>query len=103
MVKRKKWSSAVKFEIVLQILKGEKTLAEICKRYEVAPSQVHAWKKDFLESGSQVFDHKEKTLVDHALIEKKEQALYETIGQLTVERDFLKKAWSKLHGKDDKH
>ena len=102
MVKRKKWSSAVKFEIVLQVLKSEKTLNEICKRYEVAPSQIHAWKKDFMDSGAQVFDRKEKTLVDCELIEKKEQKLYETIGQLTVERDFLKKSWSKLHGKDDK-
>lgn len=102
MVKHKKWSSAVKFEIVLQVLKSEKTLAEICKRYEVAPSQVHAWKKDFLGSGAQVFDRKEKAVVDSELIEKKEKTLYETIGQLTVERDFLKKVWSKLHGKDDK-
>ncbi len=103
MVSRKKWSSAVKFEIILQVLKGEKTLAEICKRYEVSPSQVHAWKKDFLDSGAQIFDRKEKAVIDSELIEKKEQKLYETIEQLTVERDFLKKSWSKLHGKNDKN
>lgn len=68
-------------------------------RYEVAPSQVHAWKKDFLESGSQVFDPKEKAVVDHALIEKKEQALYRTIGQLTVECDFLKKLGANSTGR----
>jgi transposase len=103
MSNRKKWSSAVKFEIVLKILKGEKTLNEICKSYDVAPSQVHAWKKDFLESGPQLFERKEKSVVDTLALEKKEQTLYETIGQLTVERDFLKKAWGKFHEKTGKN
>ncbi len=40
MVGHKKWSSALKFEIVLQVLKSEKALAKICQRYEVAPSIV---------------------------------------------------------------
>ena len=103
MSKRKKWSSAAKFEIVLLVLKGDKTLNEICKRYEVAPSQVHAWKKEFLDSGAQLFDRKGKAATDHVLTEKKEKVLYETIGQLTVERDFLKKAWSKFHAQSDDH
>lgn len=60
MAKNKKWSSGSKFEIVLQVLKGEATLNEICKRYDVAPSQVHAWKKQFLEQGSQVFGKSDK-------------------------------------------
>lgn len=45
MAQKKKWSAAAKFEIALSALKGETTLNEICKRYEVAPSQVHVWKK----------------------------------------------------------
>ena len=48
MSKNKKWSSAAKFEIALQALKNETTLNEICKRYDVSPSQVHAWKKQLL-------------------------------------------------------
>ena len=103
MSKRKKWTSVAKFEIVLLVLKGDKTLNEICKRYEVAPSQVHAWKKEFLEGGSQLFDRKDKAAADNSLTEKKERALYETIGQLTVERDFLKKAWSKFHVENGEH
>ena len=102
MSKRKKWNPAAKFEIVLQVLKGEKTLNEICRYYEVAPSQVHAWKKDFLEHGAQVFAGKSKALTDSALNEKKEKVLYEKIGQLTVERDFLKKVWGKFHEENAK-
>ncbi len=45
MARRKKWSPSAKFEIALLAIKGETTLNEICTRYEVAPSQVHAWKK----------------------------------------------------------
>ena len=103
MSKNKKWSSGAKFEIVLQVLKGETTLNEICKRYEVAPSQVHAWKKLFLEQGSQVFGKTDKVATVTEDAERTQRILYEKIGQLTVERDFLKKAWSKLHGNSDEN
>jgi transposase len=98
MSKNKKWSSAAKFEIALQAVKGEITLNELCKKYEVSPSQVHAWKKQLLEQGSQLFnkvDKAAKVASDH---EEAQRILYEKIGELTVERDFLKKCWSKLHG-----
>jgi transposase len=103
MAKNKKWSAAAKFEIAVQALKGETTLNEICTRYEVSPSQVHAWKKHLLEQGKDLFNKKaDKTAAKAASEhEHKQTKLYETIGQLTVERDFLKKSWEKIHGKDD--
>lgn len=101
MTKRKKWTATAKFEIVLHVLKGEKTLNEICKHYEVAPSQVHAWRKEFLEKGAQLFDKAEKAASVNAEIEQQQKVLYEKIGQLTVERDFLKKAWGKFHSEKD--
>lgn len=103
MAKNKKWSSAAKFEIVLQAFKGECTLNEICERYKVAPSQVHAWKKQFLEQGQEVFEKKHKKSATKAASdqEHKQKQLYEKIGQLTVERDFLKKSWDKFQGNDD--
>ena len=102
MSKNKKWSSAAKLEIVLLALKGEMTLNEICKRYEVAPSMVHGWKKQLLEHGSQLFDKGDKAgAVDAANNERIQSKLYEKIGKLTVERDFLKKSWEKLQGNFD--
>ena len=96
MSKNKKWSSAAKFEIALSVLKNETTLNEVCKKYGVSPSQVHAWKKQLLEDGSQLFDNVNKaTKVSHDHEEVKRQ-LYEKIGQLTVERDFLKKSWERF-------
>jgi transposase len=99
MAQRKKWSPAAKFEIALLAIKGETTLNEICKRFEVAPSQVHAWKKQLLEQGSQLFSKNDKAAEAAAVeLETKQSKLYEKIGQLTVERDFLKKSWGKLPG-----
>lgn len=102
MSQRKKWSAAVKFEIVLLVLKGEQTLNDICKRYGVAPSQVHVWKKQFLEQGASVFAKGDKVAgAAVSDLEHKQSKLYEKIGQLTVERDFLKKSWGKLPGNGD--
>lgn len=102
MARRKKWSPSAKFEIALLAIKGETTLNEICKRYEVAPCQVHAWKKQLLEQGAALFTKSDKTAETAAIeLERKQSKLYEKIGQLTVERDFLKKSWEKLPGNGD--
>ena len=102
MARNKKWSPSAKFEIALLAIKNETTLNEICKRYEVAPSQVHAWKKQLLEQGQQLFDKNDKKAEAASIdLERKQSKLYEKIGELTVERDFLKKSWEKLPGNGD--
>ncbi len=102
MARNKKWSPSAKFEIALLAIKGETTLNEICKRYEVAPSQVHAWKKQLLEQGAHLFAKNDKAAEETAIeLERNQSKLYEKIGQLTVERDFLKKSWDKLPGNGD--
>ena len=102
MARNKKWSPSAKFEIALLAIKGETTLNEICKRYEVAPSQVHAWKKQLIEQGAQLFAKGDKAAeAVSADLERMQKQLYEKIGKLTVERDFLKKSWEKLPGSGD--
>jgi transposase len=99
---RKKWSPSAKFEIALLAIKGETTLNEICRRYEVAPSQVHAWRKQLVEQGANLFAKDDKaTEAASADLEHMQRQLYEKIGKLTVERDFLKKSWGKLPGNGD--
>lgn len=96
MGRQRKWSATAKFEIALCAIKGEMTLNDICTRYQVAPSQVHAWKKQVLEQGANLFAKNDKALkVNAAEQERMQKKLFETIGQLTVERDFLKKTASK--------
>jgi transposase len=101
MAQKKKWSAVAKFEIALLAAKGETALSEICKRYQVASSQLHAWKKALMERGAELFGKAEKakkTVLEH---EDAQRTLYEKIGQLTVERDFLKKSWNKFHESDE--
>lgn len=99
MSKKRKWTSEAKFKLALEAIKGEITLSELCKQYEVAPSQVHAWKRQLLEQGSELFNKSNKDSKTRAAHESTQKTLYEKIGTLTVERDFLKECWSKLQGK----
>ena len=103
MAKRKKWPAAVKFEIALQVIKGEQTLNDICKRYEVAPTQVKAWKKQLVEQGAEIFTNASAKAEAANKVEHEQGKLYEKIGQLTMERDFLKKAWGKFQGSSDEN
>jgi len=100
MAQKKKWSAKAKLEIALLAMKGDTTINEICQRYKVAPSQIHGWKKRILEEGAHLFDKSSKSNKNKASEnnERVQNQLYTKIGQLTVERDFLKKAWGKLNG-----
>ena len=71
----------------LEALKGQETVAQLAARYEVHPGQIQAWKKALGEGASGVFGSgkDQKSRNDAALIAR----LYQEIGQLKVERDFL--------------
>ena len=84
---RKKHSPAFKAKVALGAVKGEETIAELASRFEVHPSQVRAWKKAVVEGAGSIFggDHDRQKKADEALVAQ----LYQQIGRLKVERDFL--------------
>ncbi len=85
-------------------IKCDTTLNDICKRYQVAPSLVHKWKSKVLEQGSQLFAKGDKSAeAAVAAHEQIQSQLYEKIGQLTIEHDFLKKSWSRFRGSKDEN
>jgi transposase len=83
---RRKHRPSFKAEVALEALKGEETIAALANRFEVDPGQVRQWKNCLAEGAASVFggDHEQKKS-DDALIAQ----LYQQIGQLKVERDFL--------------
>ena len=84
---RRKHSPAFKAKVALEALKGQETVAQLAARYEVHPGQIQAWKKALTEGASSVFGNgqEQKSRNDDSLIAR----LYQEIGQLKVERDFL--------------
>ena len=84
---RRKHSPALKAKVALEALKGEDTVAQLAGRYQVHPSQIQAWKKALTSGTAGVFSNgqEQKASRDAALIAR----LYQEIGQLKVERDFL--------------
>jgi len=87
--KRKKHGAEFKAKVALEAIKGVKTINEIASRYEVHPTQVTQWKKQAVESLSRVFSGRgEKT---EKAEEELKARLYQQIGQLQVELDWLKK------------
>lgn len=85
---RKTHNAMLKFKVALAALMGQ-PVAEICKEYEVAESLVHKWKKQLKEEGTAVFSRSTKK--QDAQREAEIAKLYQRIGQLTTELEFLKK------------
>ena len=89
---RRKFSSAFKVQVAIEALKERETLAELSKRYEVHPNMISKWKQEFLEHSSGIFEHPHKKDPSEEEFNK----LYNKIGRLEMENDFLKKNLKKL-------
>ena len=93
MAKRRKYSAELKAKIALEALRGEATLAELASRYKVHPNLISNWKKQALEGLVEVFNGGGQRRDAQHEAEIKE--LHAKIGELTVEKDFLAKAFGR--------
>lgn len=91
--KRNRYSAEFKAKVAREALKEETTIAEIAARFNIHPNQVSDWKKQAIAGLSEVFTG--KTGRNDVVHESQIKDLHAKIGQLTVERDFLAKAFGR--------
>ena len=87
--KRKVFDGTFKAKVVLEAIRGEKSLSEIASQYQIHPNQITQWKKKVLDElpqwmsrNGEKFQQDQSELIDE---------LYRQIGQLKVELDWVKK------------
>ena len=86
---RRKFTADFKSKVVVEALKERSTIEELSKKYEVHPTQINAWKREFLGKAASLFSDKNEQ--EDKQKEADTEKLYAQIGQLKVENDFLKK------------
>ncbi len=89
--KRSPFGSNFKAKVALEALKESKTINELASEYQVHPSQISRWKKILIEASADIFAHGNSKSAKSKKQEKKDAALFQEIGQLTVEVNWLKK------------
>ena len=90
---RRNHSPAFKGKVALLAIRGELTVAELAKKFDVHPNQVTQWKQQLLENVVAAFDGS-SVKTEEVDVEK----LHAKIGQLTLENDFLEKALGRIGG-----
>lgn len=86
---RKTYTAQFKAKVALEAVRGKLTINQIAQQFSVHPNQISKWKKQFLESLPLIFDSPKKA----SNFEQEElvNQLYQQIGQLKVELDWVKK------------
>jgi len=97
------YTAKFKADRVIEVLREEEQLGEIAARYNLNPNLLRKWKTEFLEKSTMIFDESRQTR-EYAAKERESEAkaeeLLKTVGQLTLERDWLKKKSVELFGPD---
>jgi transposase-like protein len=86
---RRQYSADWKAKVALEAIKGQRTVQEIASHYEVHPTLVTHWKKQLLEGAAEIFSNGKRGAADAD--EELKAELYQQIGKLQVEVDWLKK------------
>ena len=94
MKSKRKFTPEFKAKVALAAIKEIETLAELAKKHELHPTQISAWKKEFLVGASSVFEKTGEKKKQQKESDSNEELLYAKIGRLQTEVDFLKKALS---------
>ena len=92
MARKTNYDNGLKFKVALAALKGDRTYDEIATEFNVSKSLISKWSIELKKNGATVYSKENKSNLQEA----NEQKLYQQIGQLIMEVDFLKKFQSKF-------
>lgn len=90
MSKRRKHPASFKLEVALDAIKGDLSQSQITSKYQIHSSQISTWKKQAIEGMKMAFNTN-KTVYSNDAHQQLEAKLYEQIGRLQIELDWLKK------------
>ena len=88
-MERRKFTKEFKAKVALEAVKGQRTVNELAQEFGVHPNQISLWKKQLVQSASELFSGGKHRGAERAEVER--DRLYRKVGQLQVEMDWLKK------------
>jgi transposase-like protein len=97
------YTAKFKADCVLEVIQGDQELGAVAARHNLNPNMLRGWKKEFLDNSSKIFgdSRREKEMAAAAReLSAKHEELLKTVGQLTLERDWLKKKSAEMFGPD---
>ncbi len=94
MATRRRFTPEFKARVVLELISGAKSLAEVCRQDQLNSQLVTRWKSEFLDKAPQLFQTREQNSQEQARIGELERL----IGCLTLELEIAKKASTMLNG-----
>lgn len=94
MNKRRKFTPQFKSQVVLQLLSGERNMAELCREHQLTSQMIGTWKQQFLAAATQAFESDTTSKAEQERIAELERM----VGKLTMELEIAKKASSLLDG-----
>jgi transposase len=89
--KRRSFTASFKAKVALEAVKEVKTISEIAQKHKLYPTQINLWKKQLLDGAEEVFQDGRAKPATSASDEPDAAELYEQIGRLKVQLEWLKK------------
>ena len=89
--KKNSYKPEFKSKVVLELISGQHTLNQLAEKYQIAPATLSNWHKQFQERAAEIFQEQEIAV------------LQQKVGQLTIERDWLKKKSDEVFGPTGAH
>jgi len=88
--RRKRHSAPLKAKVALAAIKERKTVSELASQHGIHPTQIHHWKRQLIEGAAEVFENGHGSKREEEF-SRREAELYQEIGRLKMELEWLKK------------